>query len=46
VAELTNRIGGALDQIKALEKEIAALKGKLASARATSWPRRPSTSMA
>ncbi|WP_019042557.1 alanine--tRNA ligase [Comamonas testosteroni] len=30
-AELTNRIGGALDQIKALEKEIAALKGKLAS---------------
>ena len=31
VAELNNRIGGALDQIKALEKEIAALKGKLAS---------------
>ena len=31
VAELGNRIGGALDQIKALEKEIAALKGKLAS---------------
>lgn len=31
VAELSNRIGGALDQIKALEKEIAALKGKLAS---------------
>ena len=30
-AELNNRIGGALDQIKALEKEIAALKGKLAS---------------
>lgn len=30
-AELTHRIGGALDQIKALEKEIAALKGKLAS---------------
>ncbi|KGH17139.1 alanine--tRNA ligase [Comamonas thiooxydans] len=30
-AELTNRISGALDQIKALEKEIAALKGKLAS---------------
>ena len=30
-AELTNRIGGALEQIKALEKEIAALKGKLAS---------------
>jgi alanyl-tRNA synthetase len=30
-AELTNRIGGALDQIKALEKELAALKGKLAS---------------
>ncbi|MEG0149504.1 MAG: alanine--tRNA ligase [Comamonas sp.] len=30
-AELTNRIGGALDQIKVLEKEIAALKGKLAS---------------
>ena len=29
--ELNNRIGGALDQIKALEKEIAALKGKLAS---------------
>ena len=31
VAELTNRIGGALEQIKALEKEVAALKGKLAS---------------
>lgn len=31
VAELSNRIGGALDQIKLLEKEIAALKGKLAS---------------
>ncbi|MDY0106467.1 MAG: alanine--tRNA ligase, partial [Giesbergeria sp.] len=30
-AELTARIGGALDQIKALEKEVAALKGKLAS---------------
>ncbi|RGE45251.1 alanine--tRNA ligase [Comamonas testosteroni] len=30
-SELTHRIGGALDQIKALEKEIAALKGKLAS---------------
>ncbi len=29
--ELTNRIDGALDQIKVLEKEIAALKGKLAS---------------
>lgn len=29
--ELTGRIGQALDQIKALEKEIAALKGKLAS---------------
>ncbi len=30
-AELTARIGGALEQIKALEKEMAALKGKLAS---------------
>ncbi|GAB2474512.1 alanine--tRNA ligase [Comamonas humi] len=30
-AELTQRIGGALEQIKALEKEVAALKGKLAS---------------
>ncbi|MBS0294557.1 MAG: alanine--tRNA ligase [Proteobacteria bacterium] len=30
-AELTARIGGALDQIRALEKELAALKGKLAS---------------
>ncbi|MDR3064876.1 MULTISPECIES: alanine--tRNA ligase [Comamonas] len=30
-AELGHRIGGALEQIKALEKEIAALKGKLAS---------------
>jgi len=29
--ELTSRIGQALDQIKALEKEVAALKGKLAS---------------
>ncbi|MFM9880093.1 MAG: DHHA1 domain-containing protein, partial [Burkholderiaceae bacterium] len=32
VAELPQRIGGVLDQVKALEKEIAALKGKLASA--------------
>jgi alanyl-tRNA synthetase len=31
-AELTNRIAQSQDQIKALEKEIAALKGKLASA--------------
>ena len=30
-AELTHRISGALDQIKSLEKELAALKGKLAS---------------
>ena len=30
-AELHNRIGQVLDQVKALEKEIAALKGKLAS---------------
>ncbi|KAB2896885.1 MAG: alanine--tRNA ligase, partial [Burkholderiaceae bacterium] len=30
-AELTARIGGTLDQIKTLEKEVAALKGKLAS---------------
>ena len=30
-AELTHRIGSALEQIKALEKEVAALKGKLAS---------------
>ena len=30
-AELTSRIGQALDQIKLLEKEVAALKGKLAS---------------
>ncbi|BEU96333.1 alanine--tRNA ligase [Acidovorax sp. DW039] len=30
-AELTSRIGQALDQIKALEKEVSALKGKLAS---------------
>ncbi|MHA7600757.1 alanine--tRNA ligase [Alicycliphilus sp. T452] len=31
-AELAHRIGGALDQIKALEKELAQLKGRLASA--------------
>ncbi|MBS0506044.1 MAG: alanine--tRNA ligase [Proteobacteria bacterium] len=31
VAELNSRITGALDQIKALEKELAQLKGKLAS---------------
>ena len=31
VAELNHRIGSALDQIKSLEKEVAALKGKLAS---------------
>ena len=31
VAELTGRIGQTLEQVKALEKEIAALKGKLAS---------------
>lgn len=30
-AELNARIGGALEQIRALEKEVAALKGKLAS---------------
>lgn len=30
-AELTSRIGQALDQIKALEREVSALKGKLAS---------------
>ncbi|QIL80037.1 alanine--tRNA ligase [Diaphorobacter sp. HDW4A] len=30
-SELNHRIGSALDQIKALEKEVAALKGKLAS---------------
>jgi alanyl-tRNA synthetase len=29
--ELTNRIGQTLEQVKALEKEVAALKGKLAS---------------
>jgi alanyl-tRNA synthetase len=31
VAELTTRVGQTLEQIKTLEKEIAALKGKLAS---------------
>jgi alanyl-tRNA synthetase len=31
VAELTARVGQTLEQIKSLEKEIAALKGKLAS---------------
>jgi alanyl-tRNA synthetase len=31
VAELGNRLGQMVDQVKALEKEIAALKGKLAS---------------
>ncbi|BCN39320.1 alanine--tRNA ligase [Alicycliphilus denitrificans] len=31
-AELATRIAGALDQIKALEKELAQLKGRLASA--------------
>jgi alanyl-tRNA synthetase len=30
-AELGSRIGGLLEQVRALEKEIAALKGKLAS---------------
>ncbi|WCM95226.1 alanine--tRNA ligase [Acidovorax sp. NCPPB 2350] len=30
-SELTGRIGQALDQVKALEREVAALKGKLAS---------------
>ena len=30
-SELQNRIGQVLDQVKALEKEVAALKGKLAS---------------
>ncbi|QNP48921.1 alanine--tRNA ligase [Diaphorobacter aerolatus] len=30
-AELNHRIGSALEQIRALEKEVAALKGKLAS---------------
>ncbi len=32
VVELTGRIGQTLEQVKALEKEVAALKGKLASA--------------
>ncbi|MDA8446778.1 alanine--tRNA ligase [Paracidovorax valerianellae] len=32
VTELTGRIGQALDQVKVLEREVAALKGKLASA--------------
>jgi alanyl-tRNA synthetase len=32
VAELGSRLGQMVDQVKALEKEIAALKGKLASA--------------
>ncbi|OYQ40060.1 alanine--tRNA ligase [Rhodoferax sp. TH121] len=32
VAELGSRLGQVLDQVKALEKEVAALKGKLASA--------------
>jgi len=31
VAELNGRLGQVLDQVKALEKEISALKGKLAS---------------
>ncbi|RJG03951.1 alanine--tRNA ligase [Noviherbaspirillum sedimenti] len=31
-AELSSRINGVLDQVKALEKELAAVKGKLASA--------------
>jgi alanyl-tRNA synthetase len=31
-AEVTGRIGQVLDQVRALEKELAALKGKLASA--------------
>ena len=31
-AELPARVGAVLDQVRALEKEIAALKGKLASA--------------
>ncbi|GKT16142.1 alanine--tRNA ligase [Acidovorax sp. SUPP2522] len=32
VAELSGRIGQTLDQVKGLEREVAALKGKLASA--------------
>ncbi|WP_046111749.1 alanine--tRNA ligase [Aquincola tertiaricarbonis] len=31
-AEVAHRVGGVLDQVRALEKELAALKGKLASA--------------
>lgn len=31
-SELTARVGGVLDQIKVLEKELASIKGKLASA--------------
>lgn len=31
-SELTGRIGGVLDQVRALERELAQLKGKLASA--------------
>jgi alanyl-tRNA synthetase len=32
VAELTDKLGHVIDHVKALEKEVAALKGKLASA--------------
>ena len=32
VAELTDKLGHVMDHVKALEKEVAALKGKLASA--------------
>jgi len=32
VAEFSNKLHGVLDQVKALEKEVSALKGKLASA--------------
>jgi alanyl-tRNA synthetase len=46
-AELQGRITQVLDHVKALEKEVAALKGKLASsARATSWWARRWTSRA
>jgi alanyl-tRNA synthetase len=45
-AEVPVPPGRVLEQVRALEKEIAALKGKLASARATNCWRRPSTSRA
>ena len=44
--EVVTKVGQMADQLKAVEKELARLKSKLASSRAMTLPRRPPTSRA